>query len=475
MSRVLAFGPAARRAVHAAATLALLAGGGGLGATARAEPAGSPAARTEAPAAEAMIPALAQRQDALEAQGFMVRGQATFVLQGHPAFRSPYQGAGSLTPAAQARNTLSADLVLGVRPWRGAELILDTQVSRGFGLSGTTGVASFPNGEAFRLGTENLVGYVPRAFLRQTIALSATTVPGDDEDPLRFRGPLPAERITVTAGKVSVFDIFDDNRYAHDPRTQFLSWGLVSAGAFDFAADARGYTNGVAVEYDAPWGGFRAGAFQVARYINSLSLDPQPFNGYQLLLQADRFYQAGGRPGAIRLLYGFSRTRSQNWNELLDGDLADTSQNPAGYRTKNMLALNWEQEVADDLGVFARLSWNDGRGQNWMFTEQDRAVSLGVQMSGARWDRPRDTVGLGTNLGFISGGRQDFLARGGIGFITGDGRLAYAPEWASELYYDARVAPGLNVMLGGTLVANPAYNADRGPVGILSARLRIAF
>jgi high affinity Mn2+ porin len=182
------------------------------------------------PPEAALFPDLAALQDRLEDQGWMVRGQATFVLQGHPSFRSPYRGESSLAPAANARNTLSTDLILGRSLWQGAEVIFNPSVTRGFGVSNARGLAAFPNNEAFRLGSTEPTLYVPRFFFRQTIGLSADSVPSDD-DPLRFSRPLPRERITITLGKFSTFDIVDDNRYAHDPRTQFLNWALVAGSA----------------------------------------------------------------------------------------------------------------------------------------------------------------------------------------------------------------------------------------------------
>lgn len=214
---------------------------------AKAQGFGSPGVANVGPPSDALFPDLAALQDRLEAEGWLLRGQATFILQGHPRFRSPYRGAGSLGPAPNARNTFSSDLVLGRRLWEGAEAIVDVSITRGFGLSNSTGVAGFPNNEAFRLGSTDPYIYVPRAFVRQTIGLSGDTVP-NDVDPLRFNGPLPRERLTLTVGKMSVWDIFDDNRYAYDARTQFLNWALVGAGGFDFAADARGWTYGAALE-----------------------------------------------------------------------------------------------------------------------------------------------------------------------------------------------------------------------------------
>ena len=256
------------------AAMGMLATAGGP-APLRAEGFGSPGVPNIGPPEDALLPSLAALQDRLEEQGWLVRGQATLVLQGHPAFRSPYRGEGSLRPKAQARNTLSTDLLVGRRLWPGAEFVVDASITRGFGLSNSTGVAAFPNNEAFRLGTAEPTLFFPRVFLRQTFALSGDTAAGED-DPLRFGGPLPRERITLTLGKFSVWDIFDDNRYAHDALTQFLNWALVGAGAFDFAADARGWTEGVALEWDNGAWGLRGGAFRVARQVNGLFLDPAP-------------------------------------------------------------------------------------------------------------------------------------------------------------------------------------------------------
>jgi len=426
--------------------------------------------------AQPLLPEADAVRERPEAQGWLVHGQATFVEQLRPAFSAPYIGPNSMQRATMQRNTLSADIILGRRLWQGAEFIFDTQLSRGFGLSGTRGVAGFPNGEAFRIGSNDPRLTVTRAFIRQTIGLGGGEDPGDAGDQFRFNRPLPRERITITAGKFAVFDIFDDNRYAHDPRTQFLNWAFIAAGAVDWSNDAKGYTNGVAVEWDNGIWGLRGGAVQVARRVNSLSLDPQPGRGYQLLAQLDHFHSIGGRPGALRLIGGFSRTRSQSWAELMGQDDAGSRENPRGsYRHKYMLALNMEQEIAPELGVFARLSWNDGRNQQWMYTQMDWAISAGLSLGGGRWGRAADTVGLAANIGGLGGPQRRFLEAGGAGFIIGDGRLNYRPERVVELYYDARVAAGTNVAANIQLVNNPGHNADRGPIVFLGLRVRTAF
>lgn len=435
---------------------------------------GSAGVANVGPPEEALFPDLAALQDRLEAQGWMVRGQATFILQGHPRFRSPYRGESSLAPAANARNTLSTDLILGRSLWEGAEVIFNPSVTRGFGLSNARGLAAFPNNEAFRLGSTEPTFYVPRIFFRQTIGLSADTVDSDD-DPLRFSRPLPRERVTITIGKFSAFDIFDDNRYAHDPRTQFMNWALVAGSATDFAADARGYTLGAAVEWENGTYAVRGAALQVARQANGLFLDPSITRAYQLIGSVERFWRVGEREGAIRFIGLLTRARQNRWSDLFQTGFQFFDINPSGYRRKASWGISFDQQITGDFGVFARASWGDQRVQSWMFTEHDTSLSVGGALRGQRWGRPADTVGLGTNIGFASSGRRRYLEAGGIGFIVGDGRLNYRPEWITELYYDARVVAGVNMALNYQLAVNPGYNSDRGPVHLFALRMRTAF
>ncbi len=416
----------------------------------------------------------------IEQEGWFLRGQATGIVQSKPAMISPYSGEVSLTGKPSSRNTESIDVVIGRRLWTNAEFVVVPSVTRGYGISNSQGVASYPNGEAFRLGTTEPVAWLPRAFIRQTIPLSGETR-GTDDDPMRFTGPLPTERITISVGKFSVWDFFDDNRYAHDGRTQFMQWGLIGTGAFDFAADARGFTEGGVVEWEDGKHALHAGVFRVAKDANTLALDTKYLLGLQYLLQGDRSYTIAGQPGTVRLLGGVSHTRSTLWNDLTQGVQAGLPREvyfdnyQRAYRSKIMAGLNMEQQINQSFGVFARLGWNNGRNQNWMFTEMDWSVSAGVSVNGHGWQRPGDTVGLGFNVGGITQAHQRFLEAGGLGFITGDGRLNYGYESVVETYYDMRLAPGLHAALGGGFVKNPAYNRDRGPTPIVTARIHAAF
>lgn len=412
----------------------------------------------------------------MEEQGWLLRGQATTIAQGHPGFRSRYRRDGDLNPHPDFGRTQTVDLVLGRRLWHNAELIGVLNLSHGSGLSQGRGVGAGLSAEAFHGGVEDVSVMLPRLFLRQTFDISYDAF-GVDDDPMRFAGPLAIERVTLTIGRFAAWDFFDNNTYAHDPRTQFVAWALSGAGAFDIASDAAGFTNGAVLEWENGAWAVRAGAFQVAREQGGARLDSRIGSAWQALLQFDRRWWRGRFPGVARLLLGASRTRSGLWKSLTaaarEGDLS--GQDGRTFRTKAMVAINLEQALNDSLGVFLRLGWNDGRSQDWMLTDMDWSVSAGVAINGWTWERFNDTVGIAANLGGLSTGQRRWLEAGGSGFVIGSGRIRYAPEALFETYYDAQLAPGLHAALGAQLVFNPGYDANRGPAPVLFARLRAAF
>ena len=460
-----------RRTARGALGAALLAGA--LGA---AFPAG--AASPDPPPVSGRLDELGAARDDLEADGWLVHGQFTYINQGHPGFTSPYQGPASLTPGARVRETISFGPVLGRRLWDGAAVFVNPEWDQGFGLNSSTGTAGVPNNESFRVGKTDPILTVPRLFVRQVIGLGG---PQEtlDADALQFAGPVDVERVTVTAGKISVWDIFDDNKYAHDARTQFLNWVLVGNGAVDFAADARGYTDGLALEYNSAWFAARTGVFQVSKTPNSKPLDDHVFQGWQSLNELEERWRLLGRPGALRELLMVDRTNSILYQASYGTFASVTATDPLfgfrHYRLSYGLGLNAEQELTDDLGLFARLGWNPGRVQEFMYTEVDREAELGLSLKGARWGRPDDTVGLAGVVNLLSDRHRAYYAAGNIGFIVGDGRLNYATEDIIETYYDAALFKGASLALDYQFVANPGYNADRGPVSIIALRLHLEF
>jgi high affinity Mn2+ porin len=421
---------------------------------------------------------LSQQRDALEADGWLVHGQFTFIEQFHPGFRSPYQGSDSLTPGASGRETMTFGPVFGRQLWDGAEFYINPEWDQGEGLNSSTGSAGVPNNEAFRVGKTDPILTIPRLFVRQVIGLGG---PQEqlDADTLQFAELVDVERITLTAGKISVWDLFDDNKYAHDARTQFLNWALVGNGAVDYAADARGFTNGVAAEYNNAGWALRSGIFQVSKFVNGKTLDTEINNGWQALTELEERFKLFDRPGKLRELAMVDRTNAityqASYGDLGPVNAADPLPGFRHYRPSFGFGLNLEQELTDDLGMFMRASWNPGQVQEFMFTEIDHNVSGGLSLTGTRWGRPSDTIGLAGMVNGLSDHHREFLEAGNTGFIVGDGALNYATEQVLETYYDWSLFKGASVALDYQFIDNPGYNADRGPVSIFALRLHAEF
>jgi len=402
--------------------------------------------------------------------------QSTVIGQGYPGFPSTVQGPNSLPAHGEVRETISGTAFIGRRmPWEGGELYFNPEIEQGFGLARTSGLAGFPNGEAQKAGFDTPKPNVARLFLRQTFGL------GGDRDTLepdqnQLGDTVDISRITVTAGKVSIPDFFDDNTYSHDPRTQFMNWALMDAGAYDYAADQKGYTDGLVLELNQKDWALRGGYFLVPKVSNGRDLETRigKFGGYNVELETR--YQLFSQPGKFRVL-GFA-------NRVFAGSYRETLANPAfgtdialtrSDRTKYGFVLNLEQALSDDVGLFSRYSWNDGKEEIMSFTDIDQSFSLGTSVKGTSWDRPDDTVGLAGVVNFLSSAQRDFLAAGGLGILIGDGQLNYAPEGILETYYSWQVVKPLSLSADYQFFVNPAYNQDRGPVHVFSLRAHLAF
>ena len=397
--------------------------------------------------------------------------QATGIEQGHPSFSSPYSNQNSLLAEEDSEETVTSTLFLGRKLWKGAELYVNPEVFQGFGLSKTSGVAGFPNGEANGAGSRTPKPYVARLFLRQTIGLgSAQESISSDKNQLASDQDL--SRITITIGKLSALDIFDNNSYSQDPRTQFLNWALVSNGAWDYPADNKGYTQGLALEYNQPRWTLRWGSFRVPLAANSPHLDRRLGKALGHVMELEERYSFLERPGKVRVLGFLNRARMGLYKKSMSS--LDVTQSRA-YRSKYGFGMNAEQELTKDLGTFMRLGWDDGQTETLAFTEIDRTASLGISLKGTSWRRPHDTVGLAGLMNGLSKNHRSYLAAGGFGFIIGDGRLDYAPEEILEIYYDLTIIRGISLAFDYQWVNHPAYNEDRGPVSILSGRLHYEF
>src|SRR3984893_2875970 len=425
------------------------------------------------------IPLTPEQAEQVQPETWAIHGQSTFTWLLQPAFRSPYRGPQSLSPAANGRETFDATLYAGVRPWPGAEIWINPEVDQGFGLSDTFGVAGYPSGEAYKLGKANPYLLVQRGFLRQTIDLGGRTEKLEP-DLNQLGGTQTSNRLVFTIGKYSVVDIFDTNTYAHDPRHDFLNWSIIDQGAFDYAANVWGYTYGATVEWYQDWWTTRTGLFNLSKIPNSKPLDTRVFDQYQIDQEFEERHELFRQPGKLKLLGFFTHGRMGSYSEatqiaLQTGMPADIA---AVRKTHNRggVGLNLEQQLPGDLGFFARAGWSQGQYEAFEFTDINKTVSFGLSLTGPRWGRPDDTVGVAVAVNNASSAAKRFFAAGGLGILVGDGRLVHSgPESIFETYYSFATFSGAKLTLDYQFINNPAYNRDRGPVSVFGVRAHIEF
>jgi high affinity Mn2+ porin len=384
-------------------------------------------------------------------------------------------GAQSLGGSAQTKNTASATAFLGVRPWEGGELFFAPEIAQGFGLSGTLGLGGFSNGEAQKAGFPYPHYNTSRLFVRQTWGLG-----GEQEqiesDTIHMAGKQDISRVSVTAGRLFLPDIIDNNAYADEPRTTFLNWANWAAGAFDFPADQLGYSYGVIAELNQKDWAIRGGYLLMPAVSNSNNYDMKIFSRGEYLVELENRYTLFGRSGKLRTIGWVNSAYTGSYSETLADPALnlDISQTRKG-RLKYGYVFNVEQSVTDDLGVFGRWSWNDGKTETMAFTDIDASLSAGVSVKGTSWGRKEDVVGFAGAIDSISPSFRAFAAAGGLGVLIGDGRLNYRKEDILEAYYAVGLYQETKLTFDYQFIANPAYNADRGPVSILSARFHAEF
>jgi high affinity Mn2+ porin len=410
-----------------------------------------------------------------DSQTWNIHIQSTVAGQSHASFPAEYTGANSLTPGADIKDTISADVTGGVRLWRGAEFFVDVLVWQGYGLSNTLGAGGFPNGEAFRVGKTLPDAVIARAYFRQTIALGGEKEATNDA-PDELGGTRDVRRLTFTLGHLSAKDIFDNNAYANDPRTQFMNWSLMANSAWDYPANTIGFTNGAVVELNTrAWAG-RLGIFQVSKVANGLRMDWNLGNARSMVAEVERRYSPRGHAGALRLLAYDTRAHMGSYQETLNNpSLGEDIVLTAAYRHKYGFGINLEQEIRKNLGAFARLGWSDGRNQTYEFTDVDRTATAGLSLKGTWWRRQQDTVGLAAVVNGISAAHRQYLAAGGLGITVGDGALDYRSERIAETYYNWKIAKHFQLTLDYQFVQNPAYNHARGPVDLFALRMHTEF
>jgi high affinity Mn2+ porin len=410
-----------------------------------------------------------------ESDRWEIHGQTTYLPQGYPGFRAAYTGPNSLTPAPQAQATWSSSLFLNVRLWEGGELYYNPELLQGFGLNDTVGAGGFPNGEAQKSNFPYPHYNTSRLFLRQTFGFG-----GEQEElasaPGQLGGKVDVSRLTVQAGKFAVIDIFDGNAYAKDTRKDFMNWSMWAPGAFDYSADKVGLTYGATAEFNQKQWALRAGYFLIDGTSNSNNFDMRVFQRGNYVLELETRYSLFSQPGKLRTIAWLNSAYSGSYRETLNNpalnlDIAQTREG----RIKYGYVFNLEQALTDDVGLFGRWSWNDGKTEIMAFTDIDASLATGLSIKGNRWGRPDDVIGIGGAINALSKDHRDFIAAGGLGVLIGDGALNYRRERVFETYYAYALNKQITLTADYQLITNPAYNADRGPVSVFSGRFHGEF
>jgi len=404
--------------------------------------------------------------------------QATSIGDMHGYFHSPYSGAFSLQDYPEHDTSLTATVFLGLQLFSNTQLYVDPELAGGRGFSGVDGMANAPNGELPRVASATPKPYLARAYITQDFGFGDARE-SFESDENRLAGTRPMTRYSISVGRFTVTDFFDDNHFSHDPRTQFMGWAIMYNGAWDYPADTRGYTWGWIHEFHTRSWSVRYGSAAEAKVANGLRFDRRLFRDRGDMFEGERDMSIHGRKGAVRLLGFLLHTDSGSYAEALalarqTGTRPDVTATRKVARLKYGTGISADQEITRDVGVFLRLGWNDGKTESFAFTAMDRLAEGGVSVTGARWRRPGDTVATALTVGGISGVHASYLAAGGYDFLIGDGRLNYGSEYVWESYYSAKVTRQLAASFDLQYVVNPAYNRDRGPLWIESIRLHLA-
>jgi len=411
-------------------------------------------------------------QSARELEPWNLYYQATSIGQYHGSFFSPYQGPNSLIPHPEAEASLTSTLFLGLRLPGCTQLYFDPELAGGRAFSGTLGIANFPNGEMPRVAAATPKPYLARLYVTRDFGFG-NGIEQVESAANQLGGTRPATRYSVTIGRFTVTDFFDLNRYTHDPRTQFMGWAIMYNAAWDYPADTRGYTWGWMHEFRTRNWSVRYAGVAMPRVANGLRFDRRVLVNRGDVAEGEVHVHPRGHDGVVRLLAYRNSANAGRYAAALEMAQPDVTATRRNGTVKYGFGLNAEQEIATGIGVFGRLGWNDGKTESFAFTAVDRLATAGISVTGRRWHRNGDVAATELTTCGLSGVHALYLARGGLDFIIGDGRLNYGRETIWESYYSAQVTKWMFISLDAQRIVNPAYNRDRGPLWAGSLRLHI--
>lgn len=412
---------------------------------------------------------------------FWLSGQANFIFQVHPPFHADYSGKNSLSPNYEKATSRVLTLYTGVRLGSSTELLADVEETGGAALSTGLGLAGFTNLDIVRNPSLTKAPYLSRGMIHKVFAFSSDSVENARNNLSLFE-ELPRRRLEVRFGKFSTVDFFDQNSVGTDTHLQFSNWAVDNNGAYDYAADTRGYTVGLTADYEDRNWGFRFAEALMPKVANGIDLVWKPWQ-----VHAENFeYELRrgflpGKPGVVRVLaftnyanMGIYRDAVSQFEQHLVV-VPEITRHPWHITRKYGFGLNLEQNIAPNLTAFARFGWNNGKTESFAYTEIDQTLAVGLGAAGALWHRKYDRAGIAFVTDGISKDHQNYLADGGRGFLLGDGALRYGRENVMESYYTAHVWRGLYVAPGIQHIVDPGYNRARGPVLVPSFRVHTEF
>lgn len=410
-------------------------------------------------------------------------GQANFISQWHPAFHSPYQGKNSLTPEAQDASSRVLTLYTGLRVTKTTEFLCDVQETGGHGLGEALGVAGFFNLDVVRNPALSKAPYVARLMWHQIIPLGGKKI-ASDRSPYSLFRELPERRFEIRFGKMSLVDFFDVNTYGTDSNLQFMNWAVDNNGAYDYAADTRGFTFAALLEYHDKNYVIRFAEALMPKVANGIHLDADMSRARAENIEFELHGKVlkNRAPGVIRLLTYVNHANMGDYRDAVSSWLAnptttvpEITNHPLQTTVKYGFGVNFEQPLTDWLGLFGRWGWNEGQHESYAYTEVDQTWQIGAGGNGGRWGRKYDRVGLVFVSNGISHDHQRYLELGGLGFLLGDGKLNYSRENILESFYTLHAWRGIFPAFGLQYAVHPGYNGDRGPVIVPTLRLHLEF
>jgi high affinity Mn2+ porin len=420
-----------------------------------------------------------------DASRYWISGQANIIFQGRLPFHSPYQGPNSFRNSAEYKTSMVGTAYIALRRSQSTryntDFIFDVESAAGRGLSQALGLAGFTNLDVVRNPNLGATPYIARYEIHQVIGFTDDTV-AQGPGPFAPASKVPARRIEFRIGKLTLPDFFDMNSVGSDSHLQFMNWTVDNNGAWDYAADTRGYTVGGMAEYDDRSWSARYGLFAMPVVANGIDMDwafsrARGHNGEFEL----RHSFIPNRKGVTRILFYANRAHMGSYREAVRAFLDGSDPVPLITSHEHFGALkygfgyNAEQELTASLRVFGRFGWNEGQHESFAYTEVDQTMEAGADYAGTSWHRPQDKIALAVVSNAIKRDHQNYLRLGGLGFLLGDGTFNYGRENIVESYYNLHAWKGLFYALDVQQISNPGYNRDRGPAWVSSIRAHVDF